>query len=224
MKSLMKPLRITGLLFLLGLIILALSIWGFLSLPARRQEIASAEARLLLYRQKAEALSQFLSFAKSLKRDLTLVQAAIPPEEDVPTLMTQLEDLGKLSGMRVQYLGFGGSEKTKSPAGGKEVPSGELKEISLTVVATGPVASLSSFLSNLEQTSRIITVDSFRFSPLRGGQNTDELSATLGVKAYYLPVRESVAPEAPLTLDPSSSDYIEVMKKVKALKIYKAGE
>lgn len=212
---------------LAAVVLLVPGIFFLSSVPSLRTRISDAQVQLTSLQEENQQLSEALSSIKTIESNLELLQTAIPTADDVPTLMTQLESLGKSSGVTVQHLGFGSGVKETAPPAG-EVGEGPVKKesyhkVSLTVVVTGTYAALESFLKNLEQTSRTINVTTLRFSPSQEGEGAEaKLSATLGVSAYYLP--ETAAPSGgeALTLDLSSSDYIELIKKVKTLRIYRS--
>lgn len=223
----MKLPQTTGLIFLVGVLILGLAVFQLLSLPSRSQKIKTAESELVILRQKNEKLSEILSEIKTLESNAQVVQTALPVSDDVPTLIMQLEQIAKQSGMVVQHLGFGEGKGASAPRASEasreaeEKETAGVKKIAVTMVVTGSYPSLQTFLQNLENTSRVVNVTNFRFSP---GQKEEEagLSITLGVEAFYLAGVESVAPETPLTLDTTSREYIELIRKVKALRVYRS--
>jgi len=210
MKLSVKLPRANGLLFLAGLVFLALAIFQFSAIPAKRRQLATAENDLVIARQKSEKLGKILSEVKMVAGDLEMVRTALPAGDDVPTLITELEQVAKESGVSVQHLGFG--EGKKETAEGK---------ITLTAVVSGSYSALQTFLQNLETISRVVNVTNFRFSPTQKTEGEPSLSITLGLEAFYLVGAETASSEAPLTLDTSSSEYLEVMKKVKELRVYR---
>jgi Tfp pilus assembly protein PilO len=211
---------------LAAVVLLVPGVFFLSSIPSLRTRISSAQTQLASLQEENRKLSEVLSSIKTIESNLELLQTAIPTADDVPTLMTQLENLGKSSGVTVQHLGFGSGVKESAPPGGEAGTEAVKKEryqkVSLTVVVTGTYAALEAFLKNLEQTSRVINVTTLRFSPSQEGESGEaKLSATLGVSAYYLPAAAAPSVGEVLTLDLSSSDYIELIKKVKTLRIYR---
>lgn len=225
MKVGLKLPQTTVLLFLVGVVIFGLGIWGVISLPSKQRQISSAEDNLLVLRQKNERLSGVLSEIKTLESNLEAAKTALPVSDDVPALIMQLEGLAKQSGMTVQHLGFGEGKVATTPAatGAEELKEvGGIKRISLTAVVGGSYGALQTFLLNLESTSRLINATNFRFSLEQKGEEGGGLSVTLGLEAFYLPAAEKVSLETPLTLDTTSKDYIELIRKVKALRVYRS--
>ena len=140
-------------------------------------------------------------------------------------LIMQLSQMAQESGMTVQHLGFGEGKTSPTPkeAGAEEAAeAGGLKTISLTAVANGSYEALRTFLRNLETTSRLINVTNFRFSQEQKEGEGGGLSVTLGLEAFYLPTVEKVSLDAPLTLDTTSKDYTELVRKIKALRVYQS--
>jgi len=218
----MKP----QLIFLAGAAVCGLTIFQILSLPSRRQKVEAAKNELVILRQRNGKLSELLSEIKTLESNAEVAKTALPVSDDVPALIMQLSQIAKDSGITVQHLGFEGKvvetpEVRPSSEVGEAKSGGSIKKIAVTMVVTGSYPALQTFLQNLESASRIVNVTNFRFSPGQKGEEAG-LSITLGVEAFYLAEVESVPPGAPLTLDTASKDYIELIKKIKALKVYKS--
>jgi len=231
----MKLPQTKRLIFLVGVVFLALAVFQFLSVPSQRQRIAAAESEFMVVRQKNERLSEILSEVKTIESNLEVVRQALPAADDVPALIMQLEQVAKQSGVGVQHLGFGGGEAETTPRASEASQEGEgvegavEKKISLTAVVTGSYGALQTFLRNLESTSRVVNVTNFRFSPGQqkglpadGQEEGAALSVTLGLEAFYLAEVEEPAPETPLTLDTGSKEYIELIRKVKVLRVYRS--
>jgi len=220
MKLPKKLLQTKWLAFIGGAILLGLAIFQFLSVPSQRRQVVAYESDLVAARQKSEKLSEILSEVKTVEGNLKVVRQALPVEDDVPTLITQLEQVAKQSGVGVQHLGFG--EGKDAAEEGEEEAEG-VKTISLTAVVDGSYSALQTFLRNLENTSRVITVTNFRFSPAQKKEEEESvLSVTLGLEAFYLGDVEGVLAEVPLILDTSSKEYIDLIRKVKALRVYRS--
>lgn len=207
--------KTTGLLFLVGIAVLALTVFQALSIPEKRQSTRAAESGLLALQQKNEDLSEVLSEAKTIEDNLAVVRQALPMAEDVPVLLMQLEQVAKQSGVSVQHLGFGEGKALTTAAA-------EEGKVALTAVVTGSYGSLEAFFRNLEGASRVVNVTNFRFSPSQSKEGEAAISVTLGVEAFYLAEVESVPADAPLTLDINSKDYIDLIREVKALRVYGA--
>ena len=92
----------------------------------------------------------------------------------------------------------------------------------MTAVVTGSYGALQTFLRNLENTSRVVNVTNFRFSPGQQKEEAAALSVTLGLEAFYLAEAEAGALETPLTLDTGSKEYVDLIKKVKTLRVYQS--
>lgn len=220
MKFSLRLPQTTGLIFLGAAVALALGVFQVLSIPSLRQEIAIAEEDLAVLRQKNEHLSEILSQTRTVESNLEVLQTALPVNDEVPALIMQLEKIAKQSGMSVQHLGFGQS------GGSTEESRSGVETISLTAVIDGSYPSLQTFFRNLERASRVIHVTNFRFSSAqkKGGEEGGGggLSVTLGAEAFYLDEIKEVTINTPLTLDTTSKDYTELVRKVKALRVYRS--
>ena len=222
MKLPTKLLQTRWLAFIGGAVLLGLAIFQFLSVPPQRQQVVVYEGDLAAARRKSEKLSGILSEVKTIESNLEVAQQALPVEDDVPTLITQLEQVAKQSGVGVQHLGFGEGKSATKEGEEDAGPSGRVKTISLTAVVDGSYSALQTFLRNLENTSRVINVTNFRFSPAQKKEEEVSLSITLGLEAFYLAAAETVSAEVPLTLDTTSKEYIDLVRKVKALRVYQS--
>jgi Tfp pilus assembly protein PilO len=215
--------KLTGIIFLFGVVVLVLSAYQGLQIPKQRRLIAARQETLETLKSKNRALGEVLSRIKTVGSNQELLKQAVPVSDDVPYLMTQLERVGKDSGVVVRHLGFSVAKKS-SGADGEEAKNetvGGAKKISLTVVVTGTYSNLLSFLKNLERTSRVITVTNLKFSPATQEEGEAEgLSATIGVTSYYLEEPQQLSIDTPLDLDLSSPEYVDVIKKVKELRVY----
>jgi len=207
----MKRSQVTNVLFVVGILSLGFSVFQFLSIPSRRQEIAVAQSQLLVLKQKNEKLSGVLSEVQILEDNLEMVRQALPTTDDVPALIMQLEEIAKQSGVAVVHLGFGEDKVT-------EASINIAKGIALTSVVTGSYDALRTFFVNLEETSRVINVTNFRFSPAQQEEAGGALSITLGLKAFYLDEITEISMEEPLNLDTDSREYVELIKRVKQLR------
>ena len=207
----MRHSQVTNVLFVVGILSLGFGVFQFLSIPPQRQEIAAAQSQLLVLEQKNEKLSGVLSEAQILEDNLEMVRQALPTTDDVPALIMQLEEIAKQSGVAVVHLGFGEDKAAEELAN-------VAKGISLTSVVTGSYNALQTFFVNLEETSRVVNVTNFRFSPAQQEGAEGALSITLGLKAFYLDEITEVSTEEPLNLDTGSKEYVELIKRVKQLR------
>ena len=195
--------------FIGGAVLLGLAVFQFLSVPSKRQQVTVAENDFAVARRESEKLSEILTEVKMVEGNLEVIQQALPVEDAVPSLITQLEKIAQQSGVGVQHLGFGEGE-------------GEVNTISLTAVVDGSYGALQTFFRNLENTSRVINVTNFRFSPAQKEEEGATLSITLGLEAFYLASAGGFSASAPLTLNTASKEYIDLIRKVKALRVYKS--
>lgn len=207
----MSDRKILSLTVSLGLVFFLIFLYLASSLPSKRTAVAEAASRRNRLEQKYQQLSNLLSGKSTLYKDQELLLEALPTQDAVPTLMTQVEGLGRLSGVSVSHLGFA-------------LPKEKEEKVSLTVVAAGSPASLRTFLTNLESTSRVIFVNSFRFSQALEKDGTGEVTSTLGVSAFFLPEVEDVSLDRPISLDMTSEVFTKLIAKVKSLRVYQPVE
>lgn len=212
----MSDRRVFYLIVIFGILFSALFLFSLISLPSKREALAEGLEKRDLLEQKQQRLSSLLSTKGVLTAHQDLLRQALPEEDAIPTLMTQIEGLGRLSGVTVSHLGF-----SVSP---EEEPKAGTPKVSLTVVITGSQPALQTFLTNLEHTSRLIAVTNLRFSQALEEGLGGEVSSTLGVSAYYLPVEESTVFERAVGLDLTSESFTSLMTRVESLRVHQPVE
>lgn len=208
----MSDRRVLSLTVLLGSVFFLFFLYFVFSLPSKRAEVSDSVSRRDRLEKKYDQLSSLLSVKGALSESRGFLLEALPQEEAVPTLMTQIEGLGKLSGVSVSHLGFSLPQKEDGSKG--------LKEVLLTVVATGSQASLQTFLTNVEKTSRVIFVNSLRFSQAVEKSGAGEVTSNLGVSAFYFPETGGLALDRLISLDMTSKTFTELLARVKSLRVY----
>ena len=92
--------------------------------------------------------------------------------------------------------------------------------VQLQAEADGSYANLGSFLNNLENASRLIFVDSLRFSQ-ETIRDTQRLRVSLALTSFYVTLPGEIAISRPITLNLNSSALSRVLEVIKPLRIYK---
>lgn len=176
-------------------------------LPENYRKNKEQKAELTNVLQRLENINKLVSFQQSLKSSLALVDKALPSSEEVPSLMTQIQAIATESGVTLKALQFGGLAKVEG------VP---YRKISLQAILEGTFANLSTLLKTLENSSRLVDVESVAFDTRKGEGG---LSAALGLSAYFLDT--AAAPKSDggaLTF--TSKVGLETLDYLKKLKIY----
>lgn len=202
-------------IFFLGgvLIFIFFGLPGVPKISSLRTQNSQKETRLVKLRDKSKRLADLLAFKTNLEEDKDVFEFAVPSESEVPTFMTQIEDVARESNVGLIALQFGGESTSKDE---KEAP-----KIKLSVSVSGSFRDIRTFLKNLERSSRIVVVDSIRFGVgLSNEPDSELLTANISLYSYYISDIPEVGSDMPISLDLDSSEFIEVLGKVKELKVY----
>lgn len=110
---------------------------------------------------------------KEYQREILVIDSALPPRPDLPSLLNFLQKVSGQNGLIFKKLGSfsialpkkpevvpGLPQETKSPS--------EIKEISLDFEVSGSYSALKNFLSSLERSARLIKLESLSFSSEEG--------------------------------------------------------
>lgn len=207
-------------------LIITLGLWGGIS--PRRDRVAQAESKLEILGEKYEFLIELQSARGILSEDAELLDIALPSEDAVPALMTQVQRIASESGVRLQALQFGGGggrvEGEPEVEAVGQVGSGEslieVGVVSLQAVAEGPFVNIRIFLYNLERAVRLISVEEVRFSTASAGGTSGRLVATLRLSSAYLSSKSPGTVESPLQLSLSDPEFLTLMDFLKTLRVY----
>jgi len=180
-----------------------------------RDEISLKETRLVNLKEKSTELADLLAFKSSLEENRDVFQYAIPVEASAPTFMTQVEDIAYESNVSLVALQFAGEAK-------RTTESVDSPKVKLSVSVNGSFDDIRLFLRNLEISSRLVIVDSIRFSIgfSRVEEGNAPLTANISLFSPYISEIPETEAESPLALDPSDSEFISVLNRVKELKVY----
>lgn len=199
----------------------ALSVVLLLVLPTyKKAKPKSEELSKLIVREKnldtkIMKLNDLLDFKDVVNEDLKLVNIALPSEDNIPLLLTEIQKISKEAGLAITNLSY--SAQSKDP--GKET-----SVVNVTLSGKGSFNEVKTFLKTLEKASRLINVSTLRFSSVKGTDpdtlGTSELEISLGLNSSYLFVDSKAVPEEPITVDVRDSSFVTFMNKLKEYKIY----
>lgn len=115
------------------------------------------------------------------KADLAARQSEIPADRNQQELINQLDAAASAAGVTISALRFDVAAQYTPPTGVDVTGAagGTLIQIPLTLNADGPRAQLEDFVGNLQESSRIVTISSSRYSG--GEESAVELTGTTWV-------------------------------------------
>ena len=169
-------------ILILFILLGAFAIGFFASLP-RYQELKNTQIAIasknVELQYKEQYFTDITDTAKELtkyKEELLKVNSILPSDLSIPTLFSFLQTVSSQNGLTLGGLNL------SAISGASEGEGLGIREIGVSLSASGSYSSLKSFLSTLEKTSRLIEVDSlFLSSP----QEKDKpFSFNLQIKTY----------------------------------------
>ncbi|MBI2620607.1 type 4a pilus biogenesis protein PilO [candidate division WWE3 bacterium] len=187
---------------------------GIKQLAALKGEVKlkeSLNSQLIL---KLEKLNTLLDFKETVDEDSGLVSRVLSSEAKVPELLTQIDIISKESGLEVTKLSY--SFGDAAPGEQKERT---YESVTAVLGVKGNFTQLETFLNTLERSGRVVTVDSLRYA-LDTGEGREVLEVLIVLSSPYKFVNAAAVADDPIDLDITSEEFLSLIDKLKALKIY----
>ncbi|PIS21416.1 hypothetical protein COT51_02875 [candidate division WWE3 bacterium CG08_land_8_20_14_0_20_41_15] len=221
--------------FLLILLIGVPKLNSFSELSKSKKESEKALRQVSL---KVNTLKTTLKpYEQVINQNYDQVSHALPSEVDVPGLMTEVENIASSSGLAIESLQFTSTSTKKAvpaPVASTELEEQEaveatpvvktaiLEEVSIQAAFSGRYDDIQSFLKKLENASRIVLADSFKYSPDRDteGMAEDSLLCNVGLISFYFPEDSEFDPSEPITFSLTSPEVESIIEQVSKLDVY----
>jgi type IV pilus assembly protein PilO len=206
---------------ILGLLVVLLLVVGYYflllgpllnRLDERAQERSDKEARLANLQQDVAQLEQVRRNAPELERQILKYSKRIPEEPEIPTLVVQIEEIARASGVTQLSIVPG---TPGSPPGG-----GNYSVLPITMTFEGTYEELQDFTRRTDNLARLVTINDVTYCrvpildaehscPIEADEAAGEATVVQGVEAllqvqldaevYFQPsdVPAGVAPVAP---------------------------
>lgn len=191
------------------LLILALVLIGWFLVWPAFQEVFQGREALALWQQKSvqaqeskQKLTDLEAKYETMQEEENRVLNAVPPSEDIPGLLIQMEALASQNGLILTSLNFVYPESEKgaravlmetgdsgqAPASSAvTLPSASLPAgvdiLTLNLKLSGNYNSLKNFLKAIENNLRLTDVSTINFSKEKTGSDLGELN--IGLNVYY---------------------------------------
>lgn len=176
-------------LIVIGILAVAIVVGGwFVGIQPQLDRMATSQAQTRSIAQlndaqqiRNEALAADNERLDEYKSDLAAKHAEIPAGRSQQELINQIDAAATAAGVSVRTLRFDTAGEYVAPEGVEVAPvsSGRLVVIPMTLTADGERSQLEAFVANLQQSARIVTVVSSRFSGAES--NSLELTGTTWV-------------------------------------------
>lgn len=172
-----------------------------------REDKEEREALLAQLEKKNRVLSKYAAQIDQLDGELDLVRNAVPREEKIPELMTQLQEMAKEATVSTSALQYGGSKE------GKEE---ETKTVRLQMTVEGDYGQVKDLFELFQNSSRIVLVDQFGLKT----QKEASMSANMGLSSFYLEAPDKADIEEPIEREFSSPAFREIINRIENLDLY----
>lgn len=189
-------------------------------LPQLKQEVSVAGDLKNQLEEKNLKLTSLLDFKSVIDENNQLTSEVLAPEPLVPQLLTQIDIIASEAGLNVEKLSYstGTSFDTVSAQTTEEIPNAQYDIVVVSLGVSGTYDQLVAFLKTVENAGRFIGVGNVRFS--YSSENANIVSAQIMLGSPYVSVQTTAVTDDPINFDISSSDFQNLVSKLKELRIY----
>ncbi len=203
MGDLIVPIVSVGISVLLVFLVI---VPGIRDIQEAREEKVEKEVVLRELEEKRALLSRYASQSQRVDSALEVVRHAIPLEDEVPEVMTQLQDMADISRVVVSNLTYRSGSKEEE----------DLKTVEMNFGFDGDFSNVKGLFELMENASRIVVADQFNLKV----QEEASMSASLSLKSFFMPAPTKAKVEEPLEDIFSSNNFNEALDSVRDLDVY----
>jgi len=213
------PLICIGIIAVLGFLVLYPS---FKTYNPLKKEVADKNTLSTQLATKLANLESLKEFKSVVEQNSTLVQQVLVNEAMVPQLLTQIDQVARESGLTVTKLNYSFSDPTikqVSADGETFLPESPFKTVDVSLGTDGNFDQLVTFLANTENSARLVSVDTFRYTTAEKDASTF-LNISFSLKSPYMKVESQAVTDDPVNLVLSDKEFVATINKIKGLKFY----
>lgn len=189
-----------------------------LSIPVLEEELMQKGALVQRLESKVNILYKLTDYRRIVGEYSALVDKAMPSEATIPVLLSQVDTIAKNSGLVVARLTY--------DYGDTPIPD-TVNIVGARLIVDGTYAQMLNFLDSLENSARIVNIESLSFSLLSEGNRqlvynafSSPLSISFTMVAPYMTVQSNAVTDEDITLDISDRSFTNFINKVKTLEFY----
>ncbi|MBT6401322.1 type 4a pilus biogenesis protein PilO [candidate division WWE3 bacterium] len=183
-------------------------------LPILREELQAKSTLENQLRTKLANLNKLLDFETVVEENASVLERVLVSNATVPELLTQVDIIAKNSGLSVNKLSYSFGEATEADA----LLSYSVVNISLGAV--GNYSQVETFLTNLENSARLVDVSTYRFAAENSEDTVGLFNVTFILSSPYLTVESTAVTDDPVNVDISDPEFIELLDKVKKFRFF----
>jgi Tfp pilus assembly protein PilO len=206
-----------------GFLVIVILYPSYKALPELKVEASRKETLDNQLKAKLGVLNKLLDYKSVVDENLDLISAVLEAEAKVPQLLTQIDIIARESGLDVTKLSYSFGEQSigRIDTGGQRGVDADAKVdlVFVSMSVTGNYDQMQNFYANLENSARLVDVDTFRFNLTEEGSNV--LNISLVLRSPYLFVQSEAVTDDALRLDITDPEFIAMTDKVKGLRFYR---
>lgn len=211
--------------FLLGVLLIwlgAIPSWG--KTQDLRGQISAEQDRIKVREEKSRQLLDLADQSTEIDKQFAVFNQAVASESKVPELLNEVQAISGSCGVKVVTLQFGGESQgpqgTQESQESQEVKGAAVSEARLQYASESHIDQLTCLISALENASRLIDMESLRYSVNVNQETGEELvTAEATLISYYTPVPQ-LSPDNPITFSLSSPEFLRNIDLLKNFKTY----
>lgn len=205
-------------LAIMGILVLVVIMPAVREIPVLQSDLAEREVKVASLDEKLQKLRSLTDFKESVEENHTLVSKVLAEEPLVPQLLTQIDRIAGESGVTLTKINYTTAEKTLTPEEEKAKPPYNI--VAINVGSDSTYDQVVAFLSNLENSGRVVTINSLRFSAANTEEKAGIYETTYVISSPYVKVETSAVTDDPIKFDMANKQFQDLMARLKALKIY----
>ena len=163
----------------------------FQTVSSAKAKVAELEAEVPSQKDLESELSATNAKLNEFKKQLQHLEANVPDVAYVPTLMKELETMGKDYNIAVTGVRPAPQQgpAPKPQEGDLKAKKKEYAEVEIEVKGRGTYDDIKAFMDALQRFPKVIGVKTVNLSPVRenDGNTKDQIEATINVTAYVFP-------------------------------------
>jgi len=199
-------------LILVGILLIvlgAIPAWG--RIQEQREDITAVQERIEALKEKNRKLLDFSDQSAEIDQQFAVFDQAVVSESQVPELLTQVQQISNGCGVDVTTLQFSGETQTTG---------GKWQEVRLQYAADSSYTQLACLVSALERASRLIDLESLRYSvSINQDTGRETVSSQIVLVSYYTPT-PTLNPDTPITFSLSDPTFLRNAELLKDFKAY----
>lgn len=161
---------------------------------------------------KVTKLNSLIDFKQNVDESTVLVSKALSEEPLVPQLLTQIDQIANESGLAITRMSY-----ALNDTGEVDPAIGNYQVVAVNLSVSGNYNQIVTFLTNLENSSRVINVATVRFTV---DDETGAIDTNLVLISPYVSVSAQANTDEPITFDVTAEDFQKTMERLRALRHY----